>query len=82
MPSKYAPAFKLGQLTGIARNIFDMILSCLRWIHKLKHREEGMTHAQYRWFLVENFIDHLKTHRSDNFPPRSTTCVNESMFRW
>ena len=80
--SKYVPAFKLGQLTGIARNRFDMIWSCLRWIHKPKQREEVMTHAQYMWLLVDEFIDRFNTHRSDKFSPRSTTCVYKSMVRW
>ena len=35
-PSKYVPAFKLGQLTGMAWNVFGMIWSCLRWSHHPK----------------------------------------------
>ena len=81
-PSKYVPAFKLGQLTGMAQNIFDMIWSCLRWSHQPKQREEVMTHAQYRWLLVDDFIDIFNTRQSDNFSPGSTICVDKSMVRW
>ena len=35
-PSKYVPEFKLGRLTGTARNGFDMIWSCLILIHQPK----------------------------------------------
>ena len=66
-PPKSVPAFKLGQLTGMAQNRFDMIWRCLRWSHQPKHREEGMTHAQYRWLLVDDFIDCFNNHWSDNF---------------
>ena len=55
-PSKYVPAFKLGPLTVIAWNRFDMIWRCLRWSHQPKQREEGMTHAQYRWLLVDDLL--------------------------
>ena len=81
-PSKYVPAFKLGQLTVMDLNIFDMIWSCLIWIHQPNQIEDGITHAQYRWLLVDNFIDNFNTHRSDNFSPGSTICVDESMVRW
>ena len=75
--SKYVPAFKLGQLTGMSQNIFDMIWSCLRWSHQPKQKEEVMTHTQYRWLLVDNFIDCFNTHRPDKFSPGSTMYVDE-----
>ena len=37
--SKYVPEFKLGQSTGMARNISDMIWICLGWSHRPKQRE-------------------------------------------
>ena len=61
-PSKYVPAFKLGQLTVMARNKFDMIWSYLIWSHQPKQREEVMTHEKYRWLLVNNCIDCFSTH--------------------
>ena len=81
-PSKYVPAFKLGQLTEIARNRFDMVWICLRWIQHPNQIEEGMKHAQHRWLLVDDFIDRFNTHRSDNFFPGSNCFVDESMVRW
>ena len=30
-----------------------------------------MTHAKYRWLLVDNFIDRFNTHPEDNFSPGS-----------
>ena len=41
-----------------------------------------MTHAQYRWLLVDDFTGRFRTHRSDNFFPGSNICVDESMVRW
>ena len=32
--------------------------------------------------MVDNFIDRFNTHRSDNFLPGSTICVDDSMVRW
>ena len=64
-PSKYVPEFKLGQLTRMSWNRFYMIWICLRCIHQPKQREEVMTHAQYRWLLVDKFIDRFNTRRSD-----------------
>ena len=81
-PSKYVPEFKLGQLTEMDRNIFDMIWICIKCSHKPKQIEEVMTHAQYMWLLVDDVIDRFSTHRSDNFLLGSTFCVYESMVRW
>ena len=41
-----------------------------------------MTHTQYRWLLVDDFIHRFNTHRSDNFSPGSKICVDESMVRY
>ena len=79
---KYVPSFKLGHLTGMYQNRFDIIWSCLRCSNKPNQREEWMTHAKYRWLLVDDFIDSFNTHRSDNVSTGSKICVDESMVRW
>ena len=80
--SKYVPAFRLGQLTGMSRNRFDEIWSCLRWSHQPDERPPGMSHAAYRWMLVDGFVENFNLNRSENFYPGECICIDESIVRW
>ena len=80
--SKYIPAFKLGQLSGMSRCRFDEIWSCLRWSYQPEERPDNMTHSAYRWMLVDEFVDRFNAHRATNFFPGRCVCVDESIIRW
>ena len=80
--SKYVPAFRLGQLSGMSRCRFDEIWSCLRWSYQPEERPDDMMHATYRWMLVDGFVDRFNAHRASKFFPGRYVCIDESMIRW
>ena len=62
---KYIPSLKLGNMTGISRHRFDEIWSELQWSYQPDFRPPEMSHAQYRWLLVDDMVEILNTHRED-----------------
>ena len=80
--SKYVPAYRLGQLSGMSRCRFDQIWSCLRWGRQPQERPDDMSHASYRWMRVDGFVDRFNAHRAANFHPGEYICIDESMIRW
>ena len=63
---KYIPAVKLGKMTGMSRNRFDEIWSELRWSDQPDIRPPEMSHAEYRWLLVDDMVDIFNSHREDS----------------
>ena len=66
---KYIPAVKLGKMTGMLRNRFDEIWSELRWSDQPDVRPPEMSHAEYRWLLVDDMVEIFNSHREDSFIP-------------
>jgi hypothetical protein len=75
-----APNF--GIKTGMSRNRFDDIWSCMRWSDQLQHKPEGMSWETYRWQLVEDHVRLFNEYRERNFVPSEMICVDESISRW
>ena len=42
----------------------------------------NMSHAEYRWLLVDDMVEIFNTHREDSFIPSEWICVDESISRW
>jgi hypothetical protein len=80
--TKYVPAPSFGNLTGMSKNRFDDIWSCVVWSFQQKDRPEDMTHEAHRWMLVEDFVDNFNEHRKKYVKPSDTLCVDESISRW
>ena len=80
--SKFIPAPMIGLSSGMSRNRFDELWSCLRWSEQPDERPEEMNHAEYMWRLVDDMVDIFNRHRSDNFLPAEWICVDESISRW
>ena len=80
-PSKYIPAPAFGR-TGMARRRFDDLWKCIRWSNQPSERPDGMTSEQYRWRLVDDFVDKFNEHRAAAFQPSELLCVDESISRW
>jgi Transposase IS4 len=49
--------------TGMARNRFEEIWSVLSFSHQEPTRPHGMASADYRWSLVDDFVDDFNRHR-------------------
>lgn len=79
---KYIPPANLGERTGMTRDRFHVILRYLAWSYQPKIRPDGMSSEEYRWKLVDGFIDTINEHRSHYFSPSWLICADESISRW
>jgi hypothetical protein len=79
--SKYRPAPQFG-LTGMSKHRFEDLFRCLRWSHQPDVPDEGVSSEQYRWMLVDDFVNNFNDHRANYFNPSDLICVDESMSRW
>ena len=41
-----------------------------------------LTSVQWRWALLQDFVDAINNHREQNVTPSEILCVNESISRW
>ena len=80
-PAKYIPAPAFGK-TGMPRMRFDDLWKYIRWSNQPRQRPEGMSSEQYRWQLVDDFIDKFNEHPAASFQPSELICVDESISRW
>lgn len=79
-PSKYQPAPNFGK-TGMSRSRFDFLFRCVRFSYQPEERGT-MTSEQYRWSLVDDFVNRFNEHRASNVLPSERICVDESISRW
>ena len=80
--SKFIPAPRIGETTGMPRNRFDELWSYLRWSYQPVERPANKSHAEYRWMLIDDMVEIFNKHREENFSPSEWICVDESMSRW
>jgi Transposase IS4 len=80
-PYKYVESPSFGR-TGMSRTRFDDLWKNIRWSMQPKERPEGMSSEQYRWMLIDDFVDRFNEHRSQTFVPSDLICVDESFSRW
>ncbi|KAG7345146.1 transposase IS4 [Nitzschia inconspicua] len=79
--SPFIPAPAFGK-TGMKRRRFDDIWSCLPWGDQPSERPERMSSEQYRWLLVDDFVEQFNEHMAQAFVPSEHICVDESISRW
>jgi hypothetical protein len=80
--SKYLPPMAFGSFCGFSRDRYDAIFKHHRWSHQPETCPEGMSSEEYRWLLVEPFVDIVNDHREKFFKPSSVLCADESFSRW
>ncbi len=80
-PSKYEPAMNFG-LSGMSRNRYDILYTTISFSQQPEVRPENMRHEQWRWMLVDDFVDAFNRHREEFFTPSDRICVDESFSRW
>ena len=81
-PSKYIEPAAFGKKTGMTRDRYDEIFSNLRFSDQPKEKPADMTEAEYRWLLVDGFIERFNDHRAARLHPSDTITVDESISRW
>jgi Transposase IS4 len=60
---KYEATPNFGQ-TGMGRNRFEDIISCIRFSDQPEERPAGMMLDVYRWRLVDDFVENFNVHRA------------------
>ena len=80
-PSKYIPAPCFGK-TGMSRHRFDVLFRCLTFSNQPSERPPSLSHEQWRWKLVDDFVAAFNRHRFETFNPSHLLCVDESVSRW
>ena len=55
-PRKYRTAPAFGK-TGMSRVRFDTLFTSLRWSHQPPERPMHKTSEEYRWMLVDDFVE-------------------------
>jgi hypothetical protein len=77
---KYIPSPRFGRL--MVRDRWDSLYKHLVWSLQPAERPEDMSCENYRWRLVEDFVENINEHRRRYFHPSYAICVDESMIRW
>jgi Transposase IS4 len=66
----------------MSRDRFDFLFKHICWSDQPEVRPEQMSSEEYRWCLVEDFVDNVNEHRKNNLIPSWQICVDESIGRW
>ncbi|KAL3781822.1 hypothetical protein ACHAW5_001132 [Stephanodiscus triporus] len=66
----------------MSRNRFDNIWYAIRWSHQPPEQPHGMSSEQYRWMLVDDFVDNINEYRARTFVPGGHLEADESMICW
>ena len=80
--TRLVPPANLGEKTGMSRERFDSLWRYMVWSLQPKERPDGMSHEQWRWALVQDFVDNFNEHRETFFFPSWLLCADESISRW
>lgn len=77
-PGKHVPAPAFGTC-GMSRDRFDVLWSLIRFGEKPEERPSTMSSDEYRWRLVDDFVENFNAYRVSIFTPSDLICVDESM---
>jgi Transposase IS4 len=77
--SKYIPTANIAD-TGMSRHRFEEIWSVLSFSHQEPERPYGMSSADYRWTLVDDFVNDFNRHRRARFRPSERVSADTILF--
>ena len=80
--NRFMPPTNLGHTTGMPRERFDHLWRYMVWSEQPWPRPENMSHEEWRWCLVQDFVDNYNHHRETYYQASSLICADESMSRW
>ena len=80
--TRFVPAPNLGHTTGMSRERFDHLWRFIVWSEQPKERPAEMSHEEWRWSLVQDFVDNFNEHRETFYQASSLICADESISRW
>jgi Transposase IS4 len=61
--NRFIPPPNLGHTTGMSRERFDHLWRFMVWSKQPYPRPNDMSHEQWRWALVQDFVDNFNEHR-------------------
>ena len=68
--------------TGMARNRFDDLFSCLTCSEQPIVRPVNMSQEKYIWLLIDRFSKEINGYQASHLSPYDLICVDNSMSRW
>ena len=80
--TRLVPSANLGEKTGMSRERFDNLWRYLVWSEQPATRPPDMSHEEWRWRLVQDFVDNFNDHRELFFFASWLLCADESISRW
>jgi Transposase IS4 len=80
--NRFIPPPNFGHTTGMSRERFDSLWRFVVWSQQPKQRPEGMSHEEYRWALVQDFVENFNEHRETFYFSSYLICADESISRW
>ena len=79
---RFIPAPNLGHTTGMSRQRFDTLWRYMVWSYQPVQRPLEVSHEEWRWMLVQDFVDNFNQHRETFYEASHLICADESMSRW
>lgn len=80
--TRLVPPPNFGITTGMSRHRFDNLWRYMVWSYQPKERPNDMSHEEWRWMLVQDFINNFNNHREAFYFPTWLICADESISRW
>ena len=80
--TRLVPPANFGRVTGMSRHRFDCLLRYMVWSSQPKERPASMSHEEWRWSLVQDFVDNFNDHREAFYFCSWLICADESISRW
>jgi Transposase IS4 len=80
--TRLVPPANFGRVTGMSRQRFDDLLRHMVWSEQPKERPPEMSHEEWRWSLVQDFVDNFNDHREAFYFASWLICADESISRW
>jgi Transposase IS4 len=80
--NRFIPPPNLGHTTGMSRERFDVLWRYMVWSEQPKECPPGMSHEEFRWSLVQDFVDNFNNHREAFYFSSYLICADESISRW
>ena len=76
---RYAPDFGI---TRINRHCFDVLWRHVQWSHQQYARDDGKSHGDHWWKLVEEFVTDFNQYRTQLFYPLDLIYADDYISRW
>jgi hypothetical protein len=67
---------------GMSRNCFKEIWYTVQWSRQPPEQPVGMSSEQYRWMLVDNFVENINAYCQRTYFPGNHLEADKTVIRW